>query len=465
MSACGSRLPDDVLEALDARNTGVTTGAGTSNVGGASAASSPEDGSSAGTGEGASVAGEETTDGAEAGPGAATAVGALNFGAVKCGAPGSSDAGVTGNEIKVAAIVTDSGPLPGATEGSYRGAAAYASLVNSNGGICGRKITVLKGDDGLDPRKGRGDFLRLEPQVLAFVGNFSVADSGYIDEIGKSGVPFVAITVDPSGRDLPNVYPKTTDDLVGTGSFTWWKQGHPNVTKAGLMFADVGGVRSNLPGAKAAMQRAGFSLAKEWALGAATPDFTAEVRDAQDNGVQFLYLFAVEVNMHVRLVRNMRQQNYEPAVKAANIAYNTRFSQLLGTQGDGWENNQTHLQFLDPNEPKRSEALARFIDWNNRVFPGSQLDLFPVSGWGHMAYFVEALKLIQGPITRDSLFDAMKKVPIYDDGGVGIKNNAATGRPEGPCFNIARHTGGRWVRQYPKDKLFECGIGQLIKFQ
>ncbi len=169
--------------------------------------------------------------------------------------------------------------------------------------------------------------------------------------------------------------------------------------------------------------------------------------------------------MHIRLVRNMRQQNYDPPVKAGNIAYNTRFSELLGAQGDGWENNQTHLQFLDPAERGRSKALAQFQDWNERVFPGAQLDLFPVSGWGRMAYFVEGLKRVKGAITRTSLLEAMKQVPIYDDGGVGIKNDARTGRPEGPCFNIARHQGGKWIRSYPKDKLFECGLGVLFKFQ
>ena len=54
---------------------------------------------------------------------------------------------------------------PGATEGSYRGAASYFAKINSEGGICGRKIALLKGDDGLDPAKARAEFRRLEPQV------------------------------------------------------------------------------------------------------------------------------------------------------------------------------------------------------------------------------------------------------------------------------------------------------------
>src|SRR5690606_20298809 len=106
---------------------------------------------------------------------------------------------------KVAAIVTASGPLPGATEGAFRGAAAYFAKVNAAGGICGRKITLVKGDDGLDPQRARGEFLRLEPGVLAFVGSYAVADSGYADLVGSTGVPYLGTFVDPAGRTAPNV--------------------------------------------------------------------------------------------------------------------------------------------------------------------------------------------------------------------------------------------------------------------
>ncbi len=230
-----------MLEALDARTVSTTTGTATDGTSGTAVDGTASDGggdTSAGT----------TGESGSTGGGSTGAGGTVAAGSSSCGAPGATDAGVTDKEIKVASIVTDSGPLPGATEGAYRGAVAYASLINANGGICGRKITVLKGDDGLDPPKGRGEFLRLEPQVLAFVGNFSVADSGYIDLIGKTGVPFIALTVDPAGRKFPNVYPKTTDNLVGTGAFTYWLRQHPNAKRAGVMFADVGGVRSNMPG-------------------------------------------------------------------------------------------------------------------------------------------------------------------------------------------------------------------------
>ena len=77
---------------------------------------------------------------------------------------GATAPGVTATEIKVASIVTASGPLPGRHRGRLPGRAAYFAKINAEGGVCGRKLTLLKGDDGLDPQRARGEFLRLEPR-------------------------------------------------------------------------------------------------------------------------------------------------------------------------------------------------------------------------------------------------------------------------------------------------------------
>ncbi|MBA3654506.1 MAG: ABC transporter substrate-binding protein, partial [Actinobacteria bacterium] len=384
--------------------------------------------------------------------------------ASSCGTGGATDTGVTPNEIKVASIVTDSGPLPGATEGSYRGAASYFAKVNSEGGVCGRKITLLKGDDGLDPYKGRADFTRLQPKVLAFVGSFAVADSGYVDLIDKTQVPYVSLTVDPAGAKLRNVYPKSRRNYVNTAPFVYWKQQHPDVSKAALLYANIGGVSSNVPGFKEAITRAGFNLVHIEGVRVTDPDYTGIIRNLQSEGVEFLYLFAFEVNMHVRFVRNMKQQNYNPKIKGANIAFNTRFSELLGKDGDGWENHQVFLPFLDPAEKARSKALADFIDWNARRFPGGQLDLFPVSGWGYAALFVDALRLAGGNLTRKTLLDALYKVPQFDFGGINAVSNPSTGAGD-RCFVMARHVNGTWKRLHPASGGYECNTGELYKFK
>jgi ABC-type branched-subunit amino acid transport system substrate-binding protein len=459
-AGCGSRLPNDVLNAIDARGV-AGAGAQAAAEGAGNSSTSPVGVSS--IGRGPSAAGGPISAGGASASGGASSTGGVARSS-SCDHASSNAPGVTDSEIKVASIVTDSGPLPGATEGSFRGAASYFAMVNAAGGVCGRKITLLKGDDGLDPAKARSEFLRLEPQILAFVGAFAVADSGYINLIKSTGVPYVSLVIDPAGRGPRNVMPRIAEGLVNTGPFVWWKQQHPKVRNAAMLYASVGGVEANIPGFKAAIKKAGFDLKYAAGTQVASPDYTPEVRQAQDNHIEFLYLFAFEVNMHVRFVRNMRQQNYSPPIKGANIAFNTRFSQLLGKDGDGWENHQTHLLFLDPKERNRSPGLARFIDWNERVFPGAQLDLFPVSGWANASLFVDALQRIKGTIRRQSLIDALYSVPSFSGAGIQAEVDPRTGIGP-PCWNMAVHRGGGWVREYPTDRLFACNIGELYRFK
>jgi ABC-type branched-subunit amino acid transport system substrate-binding protein len=413
-------------------------------------------------GTGASSGG--TSSGASSSAGGPTANTTPAATAGGCGTGGATAPGVTATEIKLGSIVTDSGPLPGATEGSYRGAASYFAKVNAEGGICGRKVNLLKGDDGLDPAKGRAEFLRLEPKVLAFAGSFAVADSGYVDLIQKSGVPYVSLTVDPAGADFRNVYPKGRRDIINTAPMVWWKQQHPNVKKAALLYADIGGVSANIPGADKAMRRAGFDIVDEEPVSVTDVDYTGLVRNLQTKGVEFVYTFAFEVNMHVRFVRAMKQQGYNPPIKGANIAFNTRFSELLGKDGDGWENHQTFLPFLDPSEKARSKPLADFIDWNARRYPGGQLDLFPVDGWGYAALITDALRAVGGNLTRKTLMDALYKVPKFDLGGLSPSLNPATGDGD-RCFLMAKHVNGVWKREHPSSGGYECNVGELYKFK
>lgn len=188
-SACGSRLPEDVLADIDDDRS--SSGQQASSSGDADDAAT--DGFAiGGLGDGGSDGATGDTGGTGTGGSAASTTGGTAGGASSgpCRG-GATDKGVTANEIKVGSIVTASGPLPGATEGSYRGAQAYLAKVNAAGGVCGRRITLVKGDDGLDPQRARGEFLRLEPQILSMVGGFSVADSGFGDLVESTGIPYV----------------------------------------------------------------------------------------------------------------------------------------------------------------------------------------------------------------------------------------------------------------------------------
>jgi ABC-type branched-subunit amino acid transport system substrate-binding protein len=375
---------------------------------------------------------------------------------------GATAKGVTADEIKVASMVTASGPLPGATDGQYRGAAAYFAKVNADGGVCGRKITIIEGDDGLDPQRARGEFLRLEPTVFAFVGSLAVADSGYSDLVGSSGVPYVGVFVDPSGRVHENVVPHADPKVASTGPYVYLKQQHPNVNNVAFLYADIGGVRDNAPAVLEPLKRVGYNIVYNSGAQATSPDYTAEVINMQRAGAQMVYLFAFEVNMHVRLARNMRQQNFEPEIKAANIGYNSQLIKLLGDTANGWVNSVPHVPMLDAAEPAQSPALQDFLKWNNQLFPGAQIDLFPVNGWGAAALFVKGLQQAGADLTREKLIQIVNGIP-EDDGGGMLGTLYPAERRATTCFVIERIDAQRWVREYPASG-YECAMGEVFRF-
>jgi ABC-type branched-subunit amino acid transport system substrate-binding protein len=462
-AACGSRLPDNVLARIDAGtlggNGGTAAGTGSGSTTGAGATTGTGTGTTGtGAGTGAATGGGAVGDSGAGGGGGG---GAGDAAQADCRG-GATDTGVTADEIKVAAMVTASGPLPGATEGQYRGAAAYLAKVNAEGGVCGRKITIIEGDDGLDPQRARGEFLRLEPTVFAFVGSLAVADSGYVDLVGSTGVPYVGVFVDPSGRVHENVVPHADPKVASTGPYTYFKQQYPNVNNVAFLYADIGGVRDNTPAVMEPLKRVGYNIVYNSGAQATSPDYTAEVINMQRASAQMVYLFAFEVNMHVRLARNMRQQNFEPALKVSQIGYNSELIRLLGDTANGWKNPVPHVPMLDEAEPAQNPALQEFLRWNRQLFPDAQVDLFPVNGWGAAALFVKGLRQAGADLTRAGLIQIINGI-AEDDGG-GMLGTLYPGQRRGTtCFVIERIEAQKWVREYPGSG-YECNLGETFRF-
>jgi branched-chain amino acid transport system substrate-binding protein len=465
-AACGSRLPDDALAKIDAQQAGsVRDDTGSNGSSGSSGSSDVTVVAGPDGATGGAVAATDGGDGsaavADPGGGTSTGAGTTTGGPAADCHGGATAPGVTATEIKVGTIVTASGPLPGATEGDYRGTQAYFAKVNAEGGVCGRKLTALKGDDGLDPQRARGEFLRLEPQILAMVGNLAVADSGYGDLVRATGVPYVGTLVDPAGRG-PTVYPRILEKTAHTAPFQYYRTTYPNVQKVAFLYADVGGVRANTPTSREPIKKVGFQIVHDSGLSSVSPDYTSDVIAMRDKGAQMVYLFAFEVNMHVRLARNMRQQNFEPTLKVSQIGYDSRLIPLLGNVAEGWTNHIDYLPVLNEDEPAQSPALGAFLTWNQRVAPSAKVDFFTVTGWTSADLFVRALKAVGPDVTRARLLAALDAITNGDGAGIHAPVNPRTGATQG-CFIIVRIKGGKWVREHPSSG-FDCGHGQSFRY-
>ena len=94
--------------------------------------------------------------------------------------PGSrpTRVGVTDTEIRIGNISTISGPVAGFGQTGVNAVKAYVNYVNANGGVCGRKLTLVTADDRLDTGTNRSETERLAGQVIGFVGGTTVVDDG-----------------------------------------------------------------------------------------------------------------------------------------------------------------------------------------------------------------------------------------------------------------------------------------------
>jgi ABC-type branched-subunit amino acid transport system substrate-binding protein len=483
-TACGAQLPKGVLQQLQAQavsgrgpgsggsgsgqaaaGSGLTAGAGTATAGGGSSGSAPAPGGgtaapgAAASDSGGGAAGSSSSGGATAAP----------VSAGECAQWGTGAPGLSATQLQVSTADTDSGPLPGATAGEFRGSAAYLAMVNASGGVCGRKLVDTELDDGLDPAQGRAQFEKIQPHVFGFTGNLSVADSGYTDLIKSTGVPWVGAVVDPdwSVRNGPNVSPHSIPSTASDAPWVWIRQQHPGALKAALLYTDVSAVVANLPPTKVGMQKAGFNISYTAGLNPTAPDYTPQVLSMASSGVQVVWAFSLEVNMQARLERDMAQQGFHPAVQGANLAYDTDYQQLLGAEGNGWINPITYAPFLQPGAAANYPGMADFVKWTNQTFPGAKNDLFSVDGWAYTALFVQALRAVQGPLTRQSYTAALQKMQQFNGGGLEPPSN-----PSNPsatvsslnCFAMVGYQNGNWSVIHPNSGAFDCSLGSTFTY-
>ena len=110
---------------------------------------------------------------------AARAAGGGEPGAVAASCPRATrgtDTGVSAEAIKVATLADISGVQPGLFESAHQAARAATAYINSQGGICGRRIDLLPLDSKTDAGGNRAAMLEACQEAFAAVGSMSAFD-------------------------------------------------------------------------------------------------------------------------------------------------------------------------------------------------------------------------------------------------------------------------------------------------
>ena len=384
----------------------------------------------------------------------------LVLGLVACGAGGSESAqGVTKDEILIANSSATSGAYAGVGLPFIAGIQGYLDMVNSQGGIDGRKITFLHTDDEFDPVKGKTALVNFveDEKVFAIVGHFGTPVVGAtLEDLKAYGIPSVYFATGigqlfnakaTSNEDGYNIFPVqplyVTEGQImvarGVGTF--------DATKIGIIYTNDDAGKNMLEGAQTKAAEVGIELvAEQVAAGAA--DVSAAVTSILSQGVDFVIVGAIQATMPTIVKELAAQGNTAPAITTYVNAAVT-ISQQIAADIDG--KFDVYVSSWKIRDEEHADDVALFNEW---VDPEHVDNADAESGWIAAHVFCEGLRRLVGEeVTWESYMKALEEAPIEIPfgGTISFADGARTGVDSmqlSKC-NLDDPSGTGWELVYP----------------
>jgi ABC-type branched-subunit amino acid transport system substrate-binding protein len=358
----------------------------------------------------------------------------------------SDHTGVSPTSVTVANISTQTAGL---FKGGLIGAQAYAAYTNSTGGVNGRKLVVAGQDDAFSGAMNK----QLTQQAVAIdfatVGDVSLEDSfGGTVLAANRQFPNVSETLDPTTRKLGNTFSAMpTGDGWPLGALVYFAKRFPaQIKHTGTIVADLPPTVLAWNNEKAAMLHEGYQVDYSPALPPTQTDFTAQVVDMRNAGIQIVFLEQMPQNYASAFIKDLNQQNFHPLVVLGSPAYS---KVLVANSGgaaaiDGAFFEQQSALYLGE-DASAIPAVTTFDTWVTRTAPGFQADLFTLEGWLNAQLFVQALRNAGSDPSRGSLLRALHRITAFDSGNLIPVSNPAERVPI-TCYLLGELERGTFVR-------------------
>jgi branched-chain amino acid transport system substrate-binding protein len=416
----------------------------------------------AGTDEGTVVGddGSGVVDGSgeaanDAGSGGSATGGATASGSGQRGASGGATGGGSsgggssgGAPIVIGAVGTRGGLIGDNGAGSWAALEAWVALINSKGGINGRRVQLIVADDGADPGRHAAAVRRLvqENKVTAFVGNFApLTFSAGIPTLEESGVPSIGGDSGELGYfETPMAFAFNGAALPeGRTAGTWAPKA---INKNALAIYYIGEIEFGNRVAdelRKGWEKAGKQVVAYATISLGQPDYTAEIVRARSSNAEVVAVYA-DFSACRRFFDAARRQNYKPVWVVASACYHAG----AADHADQTENN---LYSSMPMEPPAStipvvlelqDAMRRFAP----NFPHPEANGVLMRGWASGKLFERVVAETGGKTDSKSLIDALHRMKNETIFGITAPLDWPPGpHPERPCGKMLKFDGKRWA--------------------
>ena len=331
--------------------------------------------------------------------------------------------GVTPTEIRVGGVASTTNPLGGRYGDSFNGVQAYFDMVNSQGGIDGRKLVLAaQRDDKLANNKSEIQGLLTQDNVFAVLPVATLLFTG-ADLLVQEKVPTFGWNINSEWSGTPanpraNLFGQAGSYICFTcpSPVTPWLAQQQGAHKIGLLAYAVPQSADCADGVSNSFDKYGTMtdsrvafLDKSLAFG--TADLSVQVSKMKDAGVDFV-LTCMDTNGVVTLAKEMKKQGLH-APQYLPDGYDHQF---LSEFGDLFEGSYVRTDFVQFEIEDKPQGLQDYLAWMQKS--GKEPSNNSVVGWLNADLFVEGLKAAGPDFSRQSLIDTINKMTDYRANGL-----------------------------------------------
>jgi ABC-type branched-subunit amino acid transport system substrate-binding protein len=338
--------------------------------------------------------------------------------------PANNSPGVSATEIDVGGVASVTNPLGGGYGAAFDGVQAYFNMINSEGGIYGRKLVLnQKVDDNAVNNKSAVDGL-IADNIFAVLPVATLLFSGAQDLVSKN-IPTFGWTINPEWQGTAadprlNLYGQTGSYLGFTDASPVipWEAEQAHAHKVGVLAYGVPQSAECAQGVKNSFDKYGKAadatvVYNNQTLSFGDKNLAVEVGAMKAKGVDFVTT-CMDTNGVVTLATEMDKQGLE-AKQAMPDAYNSTF---LAQYGDLFDGSFVRTDFATFELPPAQQpaGLKNFLKWMKDA--GKTPDENSASAWVNADTFVAGLKAAGPNFTRQSVIDAINKMTAYNADGM-----------------------------------------------
>ena len=352
--------------------------------------------------------------------GVVASIAALGFCLAVAGSAGAED-GVSANEIVFGQSAALDGPAAALGSGMREGILAAFEEANQAGGVNGRTLTLKSLDDGYEPDRAIENTRNLieGEKVFALIGPVGTPTSKATQPIATdAAVPFIGpftgagFLRDPALSNVINV--RNTYDAE---TEAWIKHLTEDLKheRIAILYQDDGFGRVGLSGVNKALEKRGMTLVAEGTYQRNTTAVKSALLDIRKADPQAVVIVGA-YRPAAEFIKLARKVNMDATFVNISFVGSKALAGELGPDGAGVVVTQVVPFPWDSSIPLVAQYQAALKASNPDAEPG----FVSLEGYITGRIAIEALRKIDGEVTRQALLDAIYNTGSFDLGGVTL---------------------------------------------